>query len=113
MINEQLHSLDVKYYDNNNRLVRVYVPEHEEDELLPVIYMTDGQNLFDKEHALYGCWNTIDCIKEEQKVSGKKAIIVGIHNNTINRPNELTPATIGKVLVPVYKGHGRYYCLIK
>ena len=45
MIKEELFTLSFPYYTGRNRKVRVYVPEHEEAERLPVIYMTDGQNL--------------------------------------------------------------------
>ena len=74
MIKEELFTLSFPYYTGRNRKVRVYVPEHEEAERLPVIYMTDGQNLFeDNNPGQLGCWYTREAVKEVGK-----AIIVGI-----------------------------------
>ena len=77
MIKEELYELSLPYYSGENKKVRVYVPEHEKAETLPVIYMTDGQNLFeDNNPGQFGCWYTHEAIKEVGK-----AIIVGIHND--------------------------------
>ncbi len=59
MIKEQFTDLFLPYPDHGDRLVRVFVPEHEENETLPVIYMTDGQNLFDEKTAVWGCWKML------------------------------------------------------
>ena len=56
MIEESIHQLRLPYPGREDRLVRVFVPAHEEGETFPVIYMTDGQNLFDKESS--GCGRT-------------------------------------------------------
>lgn len=98
MIEEKLFELHLPYPDEDGRRVRVYVPEHNEDEKLPVIYMTDGQNLFDEETSAWGCWFTREAVREERKTSGKSAIIAGIHNDSIKRDNELTPGSIGEVI---------------
>ena len=45
MKNEELTTLKFSYPEGQERTVRVYVPAHGDDETLPVIYMTDGQNL--------------------------------------------------------------------
>ena len=45
---EKLVTLRLPYPGREDRLVRVYVPACKEGETLPVIYMSDGQNLFDK-----------------------------------------------------------------
>ena len=99
MINEKLVEMHLPYLGKKSRTVRVYVPAHEQGELLPVIYMTDGQNLFDEETSTYGCWHTPQTLKAERKLSGKAAIIVGIHNDgsSMERTNELTPKSIGKI----------------
>ena len=86
--------------EKGDRLVRVYVPAHEEGERLPVIYMTDGQNLFDDAHAGWGCWHTRESVTAEQQESGRAAVIVGIHNDNPWRDNELTPNSIGEVICP-------------
>lgn len=38
MLKEELFELNLPYYNGQNKKVRVYVPEHEEAERLPVIY---------------------------------------------------------------------------
>ena len=98
MIKEELFTLSFPYYTGRNRKVRVYVPEHEEAERLPVIYMTDGQNLFeDNNPGQFGCWYTREAISEVGK-----AIIVGIHNDEspLQRARELTTKSIGALRFP-------------
>jgi predicted alpha/beta superfamily hydrolase len=53
----------------------------------PVIYMHDGQNLFDKKTSAYGEWavdETLDSLKA-------KVIVVGIEHGNDKRIDELTP----------------------
>ncbi len=98
MIREELFELSLPYYTGRNRKVRVYVPDREDDERLPVIYMTDGQNLFeDNLPGQLGCWHTREAVNEVGK-----AIIVGIHNddNPLQRAKELTPKSIGSIRCP-------------
>ena len=103
MNKEQLVTLQLPYREAGTKTVRVFVPEHGEEELLPVIYMTDGQNLFeDNRPRQFGCWYTREAVKEERKKSGKAAIIVGIHNDEspVQRAKELTPKSIGAIIFP-------------
>ena len=75
--------------------MRVYVPGHSDGELLPVIYMTDGQILFeDNRPHQFGCWYTREAIRKEREISSKAAIIVGIHNDEspVQRARELQMA---------------------
>lgn len=99
MIEESIDTLNLPYFDGTDRMVRVYVPAHEENETLPVIYMTDGQNLFDIQKMSFACWNTCEAVKEERKSTGKAAIIVGIHsaNDPAARGNELLPKSMGRL----------------
>ncbi len=101
-VNEELVSLHLPYPDKEDRLVRVYVPEHKKGEKLPVIYMTDGQSIFDEESNPWGCWHTREAVKAEYESSGRKAIIVGIHSprHPLLRTNELTPKSIGSITLP-------------
>ena len=94
----ELFDLFLPYPEKGDRSVRVYVPGHEEGETFPVIYMTDGQNLFDEETGTWGCWFTREAVEAERKLSGKAAVIVGIHNDNHWRDNELTPASIGELV---------------
>ena len=104
MINEKITVMSLPYAGTGNKKVRIYVPEHESNENLPVIYMTDGQNLFEyiENSGQFGCWYTREAIKAEAEKSGKKAVIVGIHNDEspFDRANDLTPSTIGRYIIP-------------
>ncbi len=103
MTNEQLTVLHLPYPDGTERTVRVFVPAHEEGNKLPVIYMTDGQNLFEFDNEkLLGCWFTREAVRAESEKSGRSAVIVGIHNDRgfAERGNELTPASIGGFDLP-------------
>ena len=95
-------SLDFPYPGNGNKTVRVFVPEHKKGEKLPVIYMTDGQSVFDEESNPMGCWHTREEMESEKASTGKSAIIVGIHSdpNPMLRTAELTPASIGRFVPP-------------
>ena len=98
----ELVSLELPYFDRGNKKVRIFVPEHKKGEKLPVIYMTDGQSVFDEESNPLGCWHTREVVAAEKAASGKSAIIVGIHSdpNPMFRTAELTPASIGKFVPP-------------
>lgn len=98
MKDSKLYEIFLPYPDMPDRRVRVFVPAHGEGELLPVIYMTDGQNLFDEESAAWGCWHTMEAVENERVNGLGAAVIVGIDHGGKNRDNELTPAGIGEVV---------------
>lgn len=67
----------------------VYVPKGYEnsEKKYPVIYMHDGQNLFDAKTSFAGEWNvdeTLDSLKTQ-------AIVIGIEHGNEKRTDELTP----------------------
>lgn len=93
MINAKLHTVFLPFPDKDDRKVWIYVPQHNENEKLPVIYMMDGQNLFDENSTPHGSWGVISAIENEDK----KAIAVGIDNGNVYRDSELTPKSIGEV----------------
>ncbi|WP_240485069.1 alpha/beta hydrolase [Aestuariibacter salexigens] len=77
------------------RIIRVYLPPGyaDSEELYPVLYMHDGQNLFDAKTAYAGEWQideTLDKLAAEQSL---KLIVVGIDNGQEKRMNELSPWT--------------------
>ena len=101
---EQLVALQLPYREAGTKTVRVFVPEHGEGELLPVIYMTDGQNLFEDDRPRqFGCWYTREAVKEEREKSGKAAVIVGIHNDEspVQRAKEKKKKSIGTIKFPL------------
>lgn len=80
---------------NNSRTIIVYLPPDYETDLnrhYPVLYMQDGQNLFDSSTAFAGIeWQvdeTAQRLITEKKI--EPVIIVGIYN-TPNRTAEFTP----------------------
>ncbi|MBQ2604972.1 MAG: alpha/beta hydrolase [Clostridia bacterium] len=102
MISEKITDIYLPYPlpDRDNRLIRVFVPEHEEGQAFPVIYMTDGQNLFEEDRCSFGCWHTRETLAEEKNNSGKSAIIVGIYTADQQRANDLMPKSIGFIPCP-------------
>lgn len=93
---------DVRYHQNfaskilkNERTLVVYVPpgyDKEKSERYPVLYMHDGQNLFDAGSSFIGVEWKVDETVERLIKEGKipPIIVVGIYNNA-ERMNEYTP----------------------
>lgn len=98
MTQAEVFTFTLPYPQMPDRRVRVYVPAHREGETLPVIYMTDGQNLFDPPPDAWGCWNVTDAVEQEQQNGAVGAIIVAIDHGGSHRDSELTPATIGEIV---------------
>ncbi|RZJ35507.1 MAG: alpha/beta hydrolase [Flavobacterium sp.] len=72
------------------RRVWIYLPKSYEDsptKRYPVIYMHDGQNLFDKSTSFVGEWN----IDEKLDSLNAQVIAIGIDNGGEKRIDELTP----------------------
>ncbi len=72
-----------------SKTIRIYVPKNytQTAQRYPVVYMPDGQNLFDTKTAYAGEWG-IDEIMDQQK---NPAIVVGIDHGGDKRIEELTP----------------------
>lgn len=76
------------------RTLRIYLPSdyYESDEKYKVIYMHDGQNLFDKEDSSYGhIWDIKKNMDNLDKDFGLKAIVVGIDSYAQTRYAEYCP----------------------
>lgn len=75
------------------RRIWVYLPpgyEKSKDKY-PVIYMHDGQNLFDDATAPYGEWHVDECL-DSLALSGKAGcIVIGIDNGGETRMSEYNP----------------------
>ncbi len=95
-------TVKLPYPGLDDRMVRIFVPAHEDGETFPVVYMTDGQTAFERLPHELGCWSTHAAVQEERKNYGRGAIIVGIHNDLgpAQRASELTPTTLGKLQIP-------------
>ena len=80
---------------NSTRRIWIYLPEgySTSKDKYPVIYMHDGQNLFDSSTSFAGEWKVDETVDYLIKNGEKKAIIVAIDNGGSNRLNEYTPFT--------------------
>jgi predicted alpha/beta superfamily hydrolase len=75
-----------------NRTVVVYLPGNYEEEVrrYPVIYMQDGQNLFDDGTSYAGSWGLADELVSVSRL-GADAIIVGVYHASQHRIAEYSP----------------------
>lgn len=78
---------------NNTRDIYVWLPpayDAHDDKRFPVLYMHDGQNLFDEALSANGAWN-IDNALTALAADGIHVIVVGIPNAGARRANEYSP----------------------
>lgn len=78
---------------DNSRDIIVYLPPsyHYSDRRYPVVYMQDGQNLFDSDTSYAGEWGVDETMEHLARVEGLEAIIVGIPNAGERRLDEYSP----------------------
>lgn len=76
----------------NQRDILVYLPPsyEQDDQAYPVLYMHDGQNLFD-DATSFSCEWGVDETMEAASQAGLEAIVVGIPNMEIKRTDEYSP----------------------
>lgn len=76
------------------RTIRLYLPPDygQSNKRYPVVYMHDGQNLFDNKTAPYGEWQIDESLDELARDKQFNIIVVGIDNGGDgNRLHELSP----------------------
>lgn len=75
---------------NEERMIRVYLPENHknETERYPVLYMHDGQNVFNNEDAIGGHSLQLEEYLTENEI---QLIVVAIDQNSEERMNEYCP----------------------
>lgn len=78
---------------DRQRNVRLYLPPSYEnsDKRYPVIYMHDGQNLFDDATSYVGEWGVDETLNQLAQQQNFEVIVVGIDNGGEFRMNELSP----------------------
>ena len=78
---------------NRTRRIWVYLPKGyaTSSKNYPVLYMQDGQNLFNDQTAFAGEWGVDECLDTLQKQTGKECIVVGIDNGGDKRMSEYAP----------------------
>lgn len=74
------------------RTIRMYFPpDYSSGKRFPVIYMHDGQNLFDDATSFSGEWKVDEILDSLYKFHRFSCIVVGIYNGEGQRLNELSP----------------------
>ena len=78
---------------DNRRDLLVYLPPsyHQTTRRYPVIYMHDGQNLFDHATSFAGEWGVDETMEALAQEEGLEALIVGVPNAEADRLAEYTP----------------------
>jgi predicted alpha/beta superfamily hydrolase len=79
---------------NRTRRIWVYLPRSyntTKGKTYPVLYMHDGQNLFNEQTAPFGEWGVDEALDSLQQQTGKECIVVGIDNSNEKRMNEYNP----------------------
>jgi metallo-beta-lactamase class B len=92
---------------NRTRRIWLYLPKgySTSSAIYPVLYMQDGQNLFNEKTAPFGEWGVDECLDTLQQKIGKECIVVGIDNGGDKRTTEYNPYDN-----PKYgKGEGKLY----
>jgi predicted alpha/beta superfamily hydrolase len=84
---------------NRTRTLRIYLPAgyHQEEHAYPVLYMHDGQNVFENSTATYGmCWDARTTLDEMQRLGKFSGVIVVAIDSSheldrMERYNEYSP----------------------
>lgn len=78
---------------DRSRPLRIYLPPGygSSDERYPVLYMHDGQNLFDDATSYVGEWGVDEALNTLAQTHGLKLIVVGIDHGDQHRMTELNP----------------------
>ena len=92
---------------DRQRAIRIYLPPGyaATQQRYPVLYMHDGQNLFDDATSFIGEWGVDETLDTLARTRGLKLIVVGIDNGAENRIHELSAWDNPKH----GKGEGRQY----
>ena len=92
---------------NRKRRIWIYLPKTyaSTSKTYPVLYMHDGQNLFNEQTAFSGEWGVDECLDSLQQQTGKECIVVGIDNGGDKRMTEYNPYDNDRF----GKGEGKQY----
>ncbi len=100
LINKHTSTANVQVMDsafflpqlNSHRRIWIYLPEGyaKTKKRYPVLYMHDGQNLFDAATAAFGEWGIDECLDSLISKGRPAGIVVGIDNSP-RRMNEYNP----------------------
>lgn len=91
---------------NRSRRIWIYLPEgyRDNEERYQVLYMHDGQNIFDDATSFVGEWGIDEALLlMEQEDSKLKTIVIGIDNGGIERANEYHSSEYADFIVETLK----------
>jgi predicted alpha/beta superfamily hydrolase len=96
---KQVHIVDTAFFIpqlNRNRRIWIYLPPEYENshKQYPVLYMHDGQNIFDEYTAGFSEWGIDECLDSLIHAGKPGCIVVGIDNGS-KRMNEYNPFAFG------------------
>jgi predicted alpha/beta superfamily hydrolase len=97
---KNVHIIDTSFFIpqlKRTRRVWIYLPENykKSKKHFPVLYMQDGQNVFDEATAYAGEWG-VDEYFDSVYEKGIESIVVAIDNGGIKRMNEYSPYDMKK-----------------
>lgn len=85
-----------QFSDGRERTIRVWLPDEYEpknsEKKYSVLYMHDGQNLFDAATSFIGEWEVDESLTKLMSNGYEPTIVVGIDNGETERFNELSPS---------------------
>jgi metallo-beta-lactamase class B len=95
---------------NRKRRIWIYLPKGyaSSNKTYPVLYMNDGQNLFNEQTASFGEWGVDEILDSMQKATGKECIIVGVDHGRNYRLSEYAPYSFETNKVKI-KAEGKQY----
>lgn len=78
---------------NKNRKIWIYLPSDYDTSTksYPVLYMHDGQNLFDVQTSFSGEWQVDETLRQLEQAGNYGVIVVGIENGGGSRLDEYSP----------------------
>ncbi len=76
---------------DGRRTVRVYVPPRTRNERFPVLYLWDGQNVFEDDGSFAGGWRVHELMDRRARGKRRAAIVVGMFHGGEERIAELAP----------------------
>ncbi len=88
--------MNMPQFPGRKRTIRVWLPEgydaQDRGKKYSVLYMHDGQNLFDAATSFLGEWEVDESLTKLMNAGYESTIVVGIDNGESERFNELSPA---------------------
>lgn len=99
---------------DRKRRIWIYLPKGyaTSGKKYPVLYMQDGQNLFNEQTAAFGEWGVDECLDTLQKNITSECIVIGIDNGGEKRISEYCPydySLKNTFSIPDSKGEGKEY----